>query len=62
VSTERPRKPHSRLRVDRRPQAAVVITGMIHGQADEIVRQFRKLRAEHEAAAAQPARAMSCST
>ena len=34
------------------------ITGMIHGQADEIVRQFRKLRADHEAAAAQPARAI----
>ncbi len=28
------------------------ISGMFHGQADEIVRQFRKLRAEQEAAAA----------
>jgi Bacterial PH domain/Short C-terminal domain len=34
------------------------IKGMIHGQADEIVRQFRKLKAEHEAALTSlPARA-----
>jgi Short C-terminal domain len=31
------------------------IGGMFHGQPDEIVRQFRKLRAEQEASVAAPA-------